>query len=149
MNSPDDPTPVYIDQNILSHLREGKSGKDELVGALSKLQERNAVFVFSMTHVDECRASSQPEQFVEVMEELPVYLMEFENTCDQQSTLSLGSARELLLEPEDTPHHAKRLIENLLHVMHFASGWLGKGRSSSTSARYHSVKSLRHFHCSR
>lgn len=79
MNSPGDPTPVYIDQNILSHLREGKSAKDELVGVLSKLQERNVIFVFSMTHVDECRASSQPEQFVEVMEELPVYLMEFEN----------------------------------------------------------------------
>lgn len=126
MNSPDDPIPVYIDQNILSHLREGKSAKEELAGVLSRLQKKNAVFVYSMTHVDECRASSRPEQFVEVMEELPVYLMEFKNACDQQSTLSLGRARELLLEPEDTTHHAKRLMENLLHVMHFASGWLGK-----------------------
>jgi hypothetical protein len=134
MNFPDDPTPVYIDQNILSHLREGKSAKEELVGVLSKLQERNAVVVFSMTHVDECRASSQPEQFVEVMEELPVYLMEFENACDQQSTLSLGRARELLLEPEEPTHHAKRLIENLLHVMHFASGWLGKTEAQKLKA---------------
>jgi len=126
MNAFGDPTPVYLDQNILSHLREGKSAKEELAGLLSKLQERNAVFVYSMTHVDECRAASQPVQFVEVMERLPVYLMEFQNASDQQSTLSMGRARELLMEPEDTIHHAKRLIEDLLYIWHFASGWLGK-----------------------
>jgi hypothetical protein len=129
MNAPGDPAPVYIDQNILSHLREGKNGREELVGLLRTLREKNAVIVYSMTHVDECRASSRPEQFVEVMEELPVYLMDFQNASDQQSTLSLGRARELLLEPEDTTHHAKRLIENLFHVMHFASGWLGKAEA--------------------
>lgn len=126
MNAPGDVVPVYIDQNILSHLREGKNAREKLVGLSRKLQEKNAVFVYSMTHVDECRASSQPEQFVEVMEELRVYLMEFQNASDQQTALSLGRARELLLEPEDATHHAKRLIEDLLHVFHFASGWLGK-----------------------
>jgi hypothetical protein len=131
MNFPGDPASIYIDQNILSHLREGKTAKEELIILLRRLQDRNAVFVFSMTHVDECRASSQTEQFVEVMEELPVYLMEFENAHDQQSTLSLGRARKLLLEPEDTTHHAKRLMENLLHVMHFASGWLGKAEAQN------------------
>ncbi len=30
----------------------------------------------------------------------------------------------MLLEPEDVPHHAQRLIESLLHILHFASGWL-------------------------
>ena|GEM_PF-5478761 len=83
--------PVYIDQNILSHLREGKNAREELVGLLRTLREKNAVFVYSMTHVDECRASSQPEQFVKVMEELPAYLMEFQKASEQQTTLSLGS----------------------------------------------------------
>lgn len=118
--------PVYIDQNILSHLREGKNAREELVGLLRTLREKNAVFVYSMTHVDECRASSQPEQFVKVMEELPAYLMEFQKASEQQTTLSLGRARELLLEPADASHHAQRLIEDLLHVFHFASGWLGE-----------------------
>lgn len=129
MNAPNDIVPVYIDQNILSHLREGKNAREELVVLLRKLQEKNAVFVYSMTHVDECRASSQPEQFVEIMEELPVYLMEVQNASKQQAALSLGRARELLLEPNDASHHAKRLIEDLLQVYHFASGWLGKAEA--------------------
>lgn len=126
MNASGDPAIVYLDQNILSHLREGMSARGELVELFGKLQEKNAVFVYSMTHVDECRASARPEQFVEVMEELPLYLMEFQNASDQQSTVSLGKARELLLEPEDATHHAKRLIEDGLQIFHFASGWLGK-----------------------
>lgn len=109
MNDSSDALTVYIDQNILSHLRKGRNAREELVGLVKALQDRNAVFVYSMTHVDECRGSSKPEQFVEVMEELPVYLMEFPNASDHQATLSLGKARELLLEPEDATHHAKRL----------------------------------------
>lgn len=126
MNAPSNVLPVYIDQNILSHLREGRNAREELVGLLRALQEKNAIFVYSMTHVDECRGSSQPAQFVEVMEELPMHLMESQNASDQQAFLSLGRARELLLEPEGAPHHTKRLIEDLLHIWHFASGWLGE-----------------------
>jgi len=126
MSAPGDPALVYVDQNILSHLREGENAKEEIAGLLKTLQEKNAVVVYSMTHVDECRASSRPEQFVEVMEELPVYLLEVQNASDKQATLSLGRARELLLKPEDASHRAKRLIEKLLHVFHFASGWLGE-----------------------
>ena len=126
MNTLVNAVPVYLDQNILSQLREGRGAREELFGLLRPLKEKNAVFVYSMTHVDECRASSQPEQFVEVMEGLPVYLIEFQKASEQQATLSSGRARELLLEPEDATHHAKRLIEDLLHVSHFASGWLGE-----------------------
>jgi hypothetical protein len=124
MNAPDHVVPVYIDQNILSQLREGRNAREELVGLFRKLEKKNAVFVYSMAHVDECRASSHPETFIAVMEELPVYLMEYQNASDRQATLSLGRARELLLEPEDATHHAKRLIEDLLRIFHFASGWL-------------------------
>lgn len=126
MNAIGNVVPVYIDQNILSNLREGKNIREQLFGLLRMMQDKNYVFIYSMTHVDECRASSQPDQFLKVMEELPVYLMEFQKASDQQSTLSSGRARELLLEPDDTTHHAQRLIEDLLHVFHFASGWLGE-----------------------
>ncbi|WGH77215.1 hypothetical protein [Jannaschia ovalis] len=79
-----------------------------------------------MTHVDECRAASGPAQFVEVLEELPVYLMEFQNASSAQSNLSLGKARELILEPADAIQQAQSLMESMLHVLHFATGWLGE-----------------------
>ena len=126
MIAPDNTVPIYLDQNILSDLREGKNARDELVALLRKLEERNAIFVYSMTHVEECRDSSQPEKFVQVMEELPVYFMEFENASDPQITLSLNRARGHLLESEDATHQAMRLIADLLKVWHFASGWLGE-----------------------
>lgn len=126
MDAPGNVLPIYLDQNILSHLRAGQSAREELLKLLKALQEKNAVFVYSMTHVAECRGSSQPEQFVEVMEQLPVYLMEFQNASDPQAALSLGKARELLLEPEDTAHFAHRCMEALLHIPHFASRWLGE-----------------------
>jgi hypothetical protein len=123
--------PIYLDQNILSQLREGKRAREELSLIFGKLRENNAVFVYSMTHVDECRDSSQPETFVQVMEELPVYLMEFQKASDQKATLSLGRARELMLGPEDATHHATRLMEGLLKVMHFAIGWLGDAEAQA------------------
>lgn len=125
MHATNNPVPIYLDQNILSHLREGKSAREELSRLFRKLEENQAVFVYSMTHVDECRDSLQPEAFVQVMEELPVYLIEFQKASDQQASLSLGRAHELLLEQEDVTHQATRLMEGLLKVMHFASGWLG------------------------
>lgn len=126
MTASRDPIPVYLDQGILSHLREGKRAQAELTELLSKLRERNAVFVYSMTHVDECRAASQPEQFVEVLEKWPIYLMEFQSASDQQSTLSAGRARELVMEAGDAIYHARRLMEDWLKIWHFASGWLGE-----------------------
>lgn len=126
MNAPEKVVSIYLDQNILSRLREGEDTREDLFGLFRTLKEENAAFVYSMAHVDECRASSHPERFVAVMEGLPVYLMEFQNASDQQSTLSLGRAQELLLEPEDATHQAERSIGNLLHVFHFASGWLDK-----------------------
>jgi hypothetical protein len=126
MNSLDNVVPVYLDQNILSHLRDGKNARDELVRLLRKLQDRNMAYVYSMTHVDECRGSEQPEQFVKVMEDLPVYFMDFESASNKRFILSLDKAHRLLLEPEDEAHRAKRLIEDLLKIWHFASGWLGE-----------------------
>jgi hypothetical protein len=131
MHASNNPVPIYLDQNILSHLREGKSAREKLSWMLRKLGENNSVFVYSMTHVDECRDSSQPETFVRVLEELPVYLMEFDNAADNQTTLSLGRARELLLEPEGVGHRAARLMEGLLKVMQFASGWLGNAEAQA------------------
>ncbi|MDO6483557.1 hypothetical protein [Shimia thalassica] len=115
---------VYLDQNILSNLRDGKSARGELAGLMKSLAEKGAVFVYSTTHVDECRSSNFPETFVDVLEGIPVHFMETENASDEQSILSLGRAQEMLMEPEDTSHYAKRLMEDCLRVWHFASGWL-------------------------
>jgi len=116
---------VYFDQNILSHLREGKRARDELRRLLDKLSGDDTLFVYSMTHVHEIRDSSQPESFVRVIEETPVYLMEFQQASDRRTAFSLGRAHELLLSPEDSVHHASRAIEEILKVVHSSSGWLG------------------------
>ena len=129
MNISTEAVPVYLDQNILSHLRVGKSARGELTALLKRWEEHNVVYVCSMTHVAECRDSLQPETFAEVLETLPVYLMDFQNPSDRQCSLSLGQARDLLLEPEDLSHHATRLVEEMLNVLHFASGWLGKAEA--------------------
>jgi hypothetical protein len=125
MNATHDPIPVYLDQNVLSELRDGKRVSDELRRALNKLKANNVAFVYSMTHVFECRDSVRPETFVSVLEELPVYLMEFQKAPEPHLTLSLGKARELLLEREEVSHQMSRLMDDMLHVTQFASGWLG------------------------
>jgi len=113
-----------LDQNIISHLRVGQDARDDLLAILRKLQENGAVFVFSETHVAECRDSAQPELFAQVIEDLPIYFMELNSASDEEVVLSLGNARERFSAPEDHCNKARRLMENLLHIMHFASGWL-------------------------
>ena len=124
MNIPINHRLIYLDQNVLSHLRSGKQARKSLLAWLIKLKNAtNGVYVYSMTHVDECRGASHPEGFVEVMEELPVYLMEFENAWDTQYTLDQGRERDLILEPEDEIHQVSRQIEDISQVFSFASGW--------------------------
>ena len=82
------------------------------------------MFVYSMIHVDECRASDQPGTFVEVHESLSAWFLEQGAPNDQKITLSAGRAEELILAAHDITHEASRRIEDLLKPMHFAMGWL-------------------------
>lgn len=122
MNAPSDVITCYIDQNILSRLRKDQAGKTWLLEKFRALQEENFIFVYSATHLDECRAAAQPKAFFDVIEELPLYLMCFQDASDPQMSLLPGGALprdELLDQPQ-------RLVERLLQVFSFASGWLGE-----------------------
>lgn len=125
MNVLQDPLVIYLDQNILSHLREGRQASEALTKIFQDAKGKNVVFAYSMAHVDECRASGQPEAFVRVIDDLPVHLMTFKSASAPQTEFSLGKAQGLLMEAPDMTHEASRIMEKLLTVWHFASGWLG------------------------
>lgn len=125
MTSGKDPMLAYLDQNVLSRLRLGEGARHDLLLILKYLTENNVIFVYSMIHVEECRASDQPEAFVQVIEELSAYLIENVNFVDQKIHLALGRARDLFLAENDITDQAQRRMEDLLKIFHFAAGWLG------------------------
>ena len=127
MNSPgneSDPWLVYLDQNVLSRLRQGEPGSDLLRGSLNKMGAQGAIFVYSMIHVDESRASGRPEAFVEALNAISAWYIEPHTHDDRRVTLSSGRAAELILADQDILHEAARAMENLLKPMHFTMGWL-------------------------
>ena len=127
MNSPGnegDPWLVYLDQNVLSRLREGEPGSDLLRGSLNKMGAQGAIFVYSMIHVDESRASGRPEALVEALNAISAWYIEPHTHDDREVALSSGRAEELILADVDVSHEAARAMENILKPMQFAMGWL-------------------------
>ena len=90
------------------------------------MAQKGAIFVYSMLHVEECRASDRPDVFVEIMEELSAYLLEPANAADRELVLSARRARDLVLAERDCTDEAMRRMEDLLKPFHFAAGWLGE-----------------------
>jgi hypothetical protein len=82
------------------------------------------IFVCSDAHVGECRDSAHPETFAEVINDFPIYFMEYYEASDQKISAVLERASSLILEPEDISHKAQRLMEGFLKVIHYCSGWL-------------------------
>lgn len=120
-----EPIPVYLDQNVYSLLREGEGAREDLLRILGLMSEKGALFVYSMIHVDECRASERPEAFVDVIEAISAYFLEPSAAHDTIVTLSPNRAREFILAETDITHAAARRMEDLLKPMQFAVGWLG------------------------
>ncbi len=118
------PRMVYLDQNVLSKMREGDPLADHMRGILSQLSTNGAVFVYSMIHVDECRVSGQPDAFVRALDALSAWFIEPCAAGDHSVTLSSGRAEELILASPDISHEASRRVEDLLKPMDFAMGWL-------------------------
>lgn len=118
------PRMVYLDQNVLSKLREGDPASDDLQFILSQLSTHGAVFVYSTIHVDECRASGRPDTFVRALDTLSARFIEPSAARDHRVTLLHGRAEELILASPDITHETSRRMEDLLKPMHFAMGWL-------------------------
>ncbi|MCC7320818.1 MAG: hypothetical protein IT542_07560 [Rubellimicrobium sp.] len=121
---PGQPWKAYLDQNVLSRLREYEPGSDLLRGALNKMGAQGVMFVYSMVNVDESRASGRPEAFVEALNAISAWYIEPQAHDDHRVVLSSGRAEELTLADRDLLHEAARTMENLLKPMQFAMGWL-------------------------
>jgi hypothetical protein len=137
------PKMVYLDQNILSKLREDDPASDDLRGILNQLSTHGAMFVYSMIHVDECRASGRPDAFVRALDALSAWFIEPCAAGDHRVTLSHGRADELILASSDITHEASRRMEDLLKPMHFAMGWLDG--LDATSLREEMVQGIDEF----
>lgn len=122
---PGQPWMAYLDQNVLSRLRKGEPGSDLLRSALNKMDAQDVMFVYSMIHVDESRASGRPDAFVEALNAISAWCIEPRTHEDQRVALSSARAEELILADRDLLHEAARTLENLLKPMQFAMGWLG------------------------
>ena len=121
---PGQPWMAYLDQNVLSRLREGETGSNLLRGALNKMGAQGVMFVYSMIHVDESRASDRPGAFAEALSAISAWYIEPQAYDDRRVALSAGRAEELILADRDLLHEASRTMENLLKPMQFAMGCL-------------------------
>ncbi|WP_124088479.1 hypothetical protein [Pseudogemmobacter humi] len=62
--------PVYLDQCIISRLQPGSPERDDLLAILRFMTEKGVTFVYSWLNVEESRASSRPEVFSQILDEL-------------------------------------------------------------------------------
>lgn len=119
-----EPRPIYLDQNVYSRLQHDDAGRARLLRCLHELAQNGMVFVYSWVHVEECRASEQPDAFSDILDELPAYFLEASDPSHSEFVLTSGRARELILAERDLADEATRRVEDMLKLSHFASGWL-------------------------
>ncbi|NDW53357.1 hypothetical protein [Aliiroseovarius sp. PrR006] len=114
---------VYLDQNIVSHLREGEPAKEELSRVLERFQEHGAVFVYSHVHVEECRAFYEPEQYVRVLDKIDGhYIQPTGQQCEAVSNMANG----LILCKTDFASKSHALLCHPMALSQYILGWLGE-----------------------
>lgn len=123
--------PVYLDQNIISELRAGKSHRDPILWSIRQLQEAGATIVYSMTHIDECRASDQPHSFIEALNTIDAHLLKREGADCAEISLWPAQAAEFLIGVDDATDEAAHQMNNFLKFLHFTAGWLDELEASS------------------
>lgn len=117
---------IYLDQNLLGHLRAGEPKNEKLSRVLSDFRERGGIFVYSDVHVEECRAFYDPEQYVRVLDEIGAYYIEPTNNLEENFAVSSGKAADLLLSEPDFASKSLALLRNQMTLSQFALGWLGE-----------------------
>jgi hypothetical protein len=85
---------------------------------------QGVIFVYSMMHVDESRASGRAGAFVEALNAISAWYIKPHTNDERKVALSSGRAEELILADVDVSHEAARTMQNLLKPMQFAMGWL-------------------------
>ena len=118
--------PVYLDQNVFSRLQPGQSARTDMRAVLDIVADLGGVIVYSSTHVEECRASNQPDAFASILEDISAYFMEPKDAANPQMTLSLNRAKELVMAEVCHLDSAMRRMEDFLKVIQFVRSWSGK-----------------------
>jgi len=117
---------VYLDQNIIGHLREGESAKEELSKVLERFRELGAAFVYSDIHVEECRAFYQPEQYVRVLDEIDAYYIQPIESGEKHFYIKSNMAGDLVQSEPDFASKSVAFLSNQMKIVQFALGWLGE-----------------------
>ncbi|SFL26521.1 hypothetical protein SAMN04488518_1356 [Pseudovibrio ascidiaceicola] len=117
---------IYLDQNILSNLREGEPARDELLRTLKHYQKHEPIFVYSQVHVEECRAFHDPDQFVRVIDEIKGFYIQPSERFEHNFEISPNRAKDLMLSKPDLASKAQEYISELLVLAQYVVGWLGK-----------------------
>lgn len=121
----DQKLPIYIDQNVLSGLQEDRAERQSLLDILEVMRRENCFLIYSDVHVQECRASSKPSVFADILAEISAYY--FENAHDVSSlelTLKGANAHSLILRDRDVAEDAGKLLERIMTPIQFSMGWL-------------------------
>lgn len=117
---------IYLDQNIISHLREGQPASEELLSALKKFQKCGAIIVYSNIHVEECRAFHEPEQFVGVLDAIDGHYIQPSERLGLQFEIRPNIAKDLLLSEADFAGKSLALLSNQMLLSQYALAWLGE-----------------------
>lgn len=117
---------IYLDQNIISHLREGQPAKEELLTLLRAFQERGIINVYSDVHVEECRAFAAPEHYAEVLDALDAYYLQPVERLGQNREAIAQMANELILSETEFAEKSLELLSNTMALIQYGLGWLGE-----------------------
>ncbi len=127
---------VYLDQRVLSELREYKDLRPHLSERIEHLRSLGAVFVISHTSLLECHESCRPMEFARVLESLSVKLLAPVPKNLIQRSLEEIDPVDLLAGEGVSDLAGLKAMEAFLQPMQFTSGWL---KNSSSKAVQESV----------
>lgn len=117
---------LYLDQNIISHLREGEPAKEELSSLLRDFQQRGMIIVYSDVHVEECRSFAHPGQYVDILDTFDAYYLHPAYRLGQSREAETNMASELILRETDFSEKSLGLLNNTMTLIQYGLGWLGE-----------------------
>lgn len=116
---------VYLDQNVYSRLLAGEKLQGAVEVVLDKLQDEGAIFVYSQPHIEEIQAAESWDAFVDVIEALPAYFLEPQQTQDPNPVVKSGLIRDQVYAEQDLATQGASLLYSLLLPIQFSQEWLG------------------------
>lgn len=116
---------IYLDQNIIGHLREGEPAKRALSRVLETFRKNGAAYVYSNVHVEECSAFYRPEQYVRVLDEIDAYYIQPTERLETQFKIKPSVAKDLIQCDPDFASKSQTFLSNQMAFTQFALGWLG------------------------